>query len=219
MTNVSGRRKRKSRQQRMQNLMWIGGIAVLLGIALILPGLYSGVDTSDVHTYKMVNGNSIGDPNAPVKVVEFSDFRCSHCITFSKESEQTFLEEYVYTGKVYYTYRSAGAWVSEASADLAEAAYCAGDQEMFWPYHELMFSVQDSSDSELTKIAGELGLDRGQFSSCLSEDKYVERVAQDREDALAAGIQGTPGFFVNGENTNSGSNYELLKQAIEVALP
>jgi hypothetical protein len=93
------------------------------------------------------DGNSIGDPNAPIHMEEFSDFQCPFCQRFHKQTEPSLVEQYVNSGKVYFTYRSAGNWVSQnigggktESQDAAAAAYCAADQNKFWEMHDILFA-------------------------------------------------------------------------------
>ena len=74
------------------------------------------------------NGNTLGDPNAPVKIIEYADFQCPYCQRFWQETEPQIIAAYVKTGKAFYEYRSVGAFIGQESADAAEAAYCAGDR-------------------------------------------------------------------------------------------
>lgn len=157
-----------------------------------------------------VNGNSLGDPNAPIHIIEFGDFQCPFCKRFHLETEPLLISTYVKTGKVYFTYRSAGNWVSKnigqgstESQDAALAAYCASDQNKFWEMHDALFAnnrdVEDQgsfTSARLTTIAKNAGLDMSAYQDCFDNSKYANQVKQDYADTLAAGIQGTPSFVV-----------------------
>ena len=146
-------------------------------------------------------GFSIGDPNAPVSVEEFSDFQCSHCKTFSQTLEPEFIENYVDTGKVYLTFKNFPIF-GEASENAAEATYCAADQNAMWQYKKALFSFssfQDAfSDNNLVSYAESLELDSGEFQNCLESDKFVSAIQADMANGKNLGIQGTPSFSVNG---------------------
>ena len=167
------------------------------------------------------NRNSLGDPNAPIHIIEFGDFQCPFCKQFHAETEPLLISTYIKTGKVYFTYRSAGNWVSRnigggktESQDAALAAYCAGDQNKFWEMHAALFSnnhdVEDQgsfASDQLTSIAKNAGLEMTAYQSCYNSGKYASQVQQDYSDAIAANIQGTPSFIViykvNGVSSSS----------------
>jgi len=177
------------------------------------------------HTYPQANGNALGDPNAPVKITEFADFQCPYCEQFYQNTEQQVIDTYVATGKVYFVYRSVGAWIGPQSQSAAEAAYCAGDQNKFWQYHDMLFdnqtgeNVGDFTDTHLTTFAQDLGLDMTAFNACYTSGKYASRVAQDAKDATAAGLTGTPGFAINGKVVLTGAlPFASFQTTIEKAL-
>jgi protein-disulfide isomerase len=161
--------------------------------------------------------NSMGDPNAPIKIEEFSDFQCPYCERFYNDTEPLLVQYYISTGKVHFTYRSAGNWVSSnvgggstESQDAAMAAYCAADQNKFWEMHDSLFAnnrdVEDQgsfTSRRLTEIAKSIGLDVKTYQDCYDSNKYKDQVQKDFDDAVAAKIQGTPYFVitytVNGE--------------------
>ncbi len=157
-----------------------------------------------------VNRNSTGDPNAPVKLVEYSDFQCPYCKMYWQETEPQIIDTYVTTGKLYYTDRSAGNWVSAnigqgstESQDSAMAAYCAADQNKYWEMHDALFTNVLGEDAgsftsrRLQAIAQSIGLDMNAYNSCFNSQKYLNQVKQDLSDAMAAEIQGTPFFVIS----------------------
>ena len=146
--------------------------------------------------------------NAPVKLVEFSDYQCPFCRDFWQATEGQIIDAYVKTGKVFYTARSAGNWVSGnigtgdvESQNSAMAAYCAADQNKFWQMHDALFTnvIGEEAGSYTTRrlqaIAQSAGLDMNAFNSCYSSNKYQNQVNQDFQDATTDKITGTP-FFV-----------------------
>jgi protein-disulfide isomerase len=182
----------------------------------------------------------MGDPNAPIQIVEYSDFQCPFCERFATDTEPLMVEYFVKTGKIFFTYRSAGNWVSgnlggvrTESRDAAAAAYCAGDQNKFWEMHAALFAnnrdVEDQgsfTDRRLAAIAKTAGLDMTEFNDCYKSGKHEDRIQQDFDDAIEAGANGTPFFVVtykvNGETrteTIDGAQpINVFQQTIEAAL-
>ncbi len=170
------------------------------------------------------SGNTLGDPNAPVKIIEYADFQCPYCRMYWQDTEPQIVDTYVKTGKVYYEYRSVGAYLGEESQAAAEAAYCAGDQGKFWEYHDSLFShwtgenVGDFTPEKLQQYAASVGLDQVAFQECLSSGKQADRVQQDLQNAQKDGIKGTPSFLINGTLIEGAQPFSAFQQAIEQAL-
>lgn len=207
-------REKRQRQARMQRLGVIGIIvvgALLVAAALIYPNLkpVGDVVTAPSGERPMVNDNAMGDPDAPVKIEEFSDYQCPFCARFYEETEGQIVDAYVATGKVYFVYRSFGNFLGPESQASAEAAYCAGDQNKYWEYHDILFAnltgenVGAFTDRRLGAFAEALSLDMDAFNSCFDSGKHTDRVQQDYLDGTAEGVTGTPAFVisytVNGE--------------------
>lgn len=198
---------RQRRRRRERQRLWIIGLIVLGAGLIALALIYR--PPAQVQARPMPDGNATGDPNAPIKIEEFSDYQCPFCKRFSDETEPLLVEEYVASGKVYFVYRSFGEWIGPESVAAAEAAYCAGDQNKYWEYHDMLFAnwkgenVGSFSDGRLTAFAEALDLDMEAFNACFESGKYRQRVEQDQAEGMAYGISGTPGFVitysVNGE--------------------
>ena len=236
------RARQKEQASRVRTMVFIAIGAALLVLGFIWPQLRPITDIVTVETEPKSNANrnSMGDPNAPIQIVEYSDFQCPFCERFFTDTEPLLEEYFVKTGKVYFTYRSAGNWVSgnlggvrTESQDSAAAAYCAADQEKFWEMHAALFAnnrdVEDQgsfTDRRLKAIAESIGLDMNAFNECYNSGKYADEVQQDLTDAQDAGIQGTPYFVmtykVNGETqteTIDGARpINEFQQKIEAAL-
>jgi protein-disulfide isomerase len=216
--------------------------AALLVLAFVWPNIQpiAAVEVIDPGTHPNPNDNSMGDPNAPIVVEEFSDFQCPFCERFHEETEPLLRQYYIDMGKVRFVYRSMGNWVSgnigggrTESQDSALAVYCAGEQNKFWEMHAMLFANVRGEDigsftaRRLKAIAEEVdGLDLNEFNSCYNSGKYEDRVQQDLADATAAGIDGTPGFLitytVNGETKtrriDGAQSFSVFQQELEAAL-
>jgi protein-disulfide isomerase len=168
--------------------------------------------------------NSMGDPNAPVKIEEYSDFQCPACLAFYKDTEMLIATQYVATDKVYFTYHSMGAWIGSESEAAAEAAYCAGDQGKFWDYHDILFdnwtgeNVGAFSTQRLLAFGEALSLNMSDFRSCLDNHKYASQVAQDRAEGDKLGVTATPTFFINGKKIEGSQSFASFQKEIESAL-
>lgn len=171
-----------------------------------------------------------GDPNAQVKIVEYSDTECPFCKQFHTTMKQI-MAEYGDSGKVAWIYRHFPLEQLHAkAANEAEALECAnelGGNDKFWQYTDRVYEITKSNDSldpaELPRIASFVGLDVAQFNECLSSGRHSERVVKDTENAVAIGGNGTPWSVVIGKG---GKKYPIggampiasVKQIIEKAL-
>ncbi len=169
-----------------------------------------------------------GDPNAPVKIVEYSDLECPFCKSFHPTMQKIAGE---YEGKVTWVYRHFPLDEIHPKSDKeAEATECAnelGGNDAFWRYVDRLFEVTPSNNNlnpaELPKIAEYVGLDAQKFNSCLASGKYAAHVEEDYQNALATGGNGTPWSVIVAANGKkyplSGAQpYEAVKQLIELAL-
>jgi protein-disulfide isomerase len=166
----------------------------------------------------------LGDPNAKVTVIEFADFRCPFCEQWFQTVEPNIMKDYVNTGKVKFYFRNY-AFLGPASTLAAEAGECANEQNQFWKFHDYMYKHQpDETDTSmytvnnLSKIAGNLGMDQSQFQSCLSSKKYATAVTKDLNEGSTAGVSGTPTTFINGIPVVGAVPYSQIKQQIDKAL-
>ena len=197
----------------------IGALVLVAAIMLVyfLPRL---LNTSKVAGYANQNGRSVGDPNAPVKVVEFSNFGCSHCRTFALENEEQFVKDYVETGKVYFTF-SVFQFNEDETIKAAEAAYCAGEQNKFFEMHKILFENSTFSgafaDNSINSFAKQAGLDMAAFNQCLETDAQLDDVRADTQNARDLGVDGTPMFDVNGTIVYSTTLEETINAALAAA--
>ncbi len=138
-----------------------------------------------------------GNPQAHVMIVEFSDFQCPFCRKVQR-TLKNLLEKY--QGQVSLGYRDFPLRGLHSQAELAaEASRCAAEQGKFWEYHDLLFGNPDELNrTGLAGMAQSLGLNERRFEACLSSGKYTKQVEQDLQDGIRAGVEGTPGIFING---------------------
>ena len=173
-------------------------------------------------------GTSMGNPNAPVKLDVWEDFQCSACLYFTQKTEPGIVDQYVSTGKVYFTFHfypfiDGG---QGESHDAANAAMCAAAQNRFWDYHDILFAnwLGENAGSytrpRLVAFAKTLGLDMGAFNQCFNSDAYASQIQKDVEAGAKLGVPPTPGVFVNGKpvESSAGANYTPSYNDIAAAI-
>ena len=164
-----------------------------------------------------------GDPNAPVTIVEFSDFQCPFCGRFAMETGRRIDEVYVRSGLVRFGYQHF-AFLGPESQWAAEASECAAEQNAFWAYHDLLFERQAGenqgafSKENLKALAAELELDTAAFNDCLDSGRYASLIAEDRAWVQSLGVQSTPSFLINGQPLVGAQPFDAFQRIIEEAL-
>jgi protein-disulfide isomerase len=157
-----------------------------------------------------------GSPDAPVIIVEFSDFQCPYCSRVNPAMEQI---KTTYGDKVAIVFRDFPLPMHKEAPKAGEAAQCANDQGKFWEYHDKLFANQRALANEnLKSYAAELGLDAAAFDSCLDSGKYTAEVEEDKKAGAAVGVAGTPAFFVNGQFLNGARPFDAFKELIDAEL-
>ena len=141
---------------------------------------------------------TLGRADAPVTIVEFSDYQCPFCQRFFATTLPTLKKEYIETGKVRYVFRDYPIdQLHPLARKAAEAAHCAGDQGKYWEMHDVLFrNATALALPQLAEHARSLGLDGSAFDACLSSGRHAPKVERGITDAAAAGVQGTPGFVI-----------------------
>ncbi len=235
-------REQRLRAQRRTRYIVIALVilgAAFVTFALVLPGVKLAQQASATQTAAnvapivatprtfntKVDGVHLGNPNAPVKLVAYEDFRCSSCLAYTENIEPDVIKNYVETGKVYYTYAfflvidsNDG---SDASRRAANAALCAAEQNKFWPYHDTLYANQITesadwfTDQRLVKMAENVGLDMTKFNQCYQAKKYDSEVVKSENDAIALKATGTPSLVVDGKLL---ANFSTVTQELDAAL-
>lgn len=161
----------------------------------------------------------IGKENAPVTVIEFSDYECPFCGRFYDQTLPQIKSEYIDKGKVKLVYRDFPLSFHPNAQKAAEAAECAGEQggdEVYYKMHDKLF-VQGVAGgvASFKQYAQEIGIDTGKFNSCLDSGKMASEVQKDFNDGQSYGVQGTPAFFVNGKLISGAQPFSAFQQVIE----
>ncbi len=207
------RRNSKKKRKDITPFIIIGVLAVVV-LGVVILSTYKPVAKVIVPTFhatSTTDGLTMGDPNAPVKVVEFADFQCPGCGSYWATTESTVIKNYVETGKVFYTFSPfsfVGSFVQnnpyDESIKAAEAAFCANDQGKFWEYHDYLFGNQIGenqgafSEKRLLAFAESLSLDMNTFTTCLKSGQHNQDVLDANDFATKSGINQTPSFTIDG---------------------
>ena len=159
-----------------------------------------------------------GPEDAPVTIIEFSDFQCPFCSRFFAQTYPQIKQEY--EGEVRFVYRDFPLTsIHENAQKAGEAGECADDQGKFWDYHDILFNNASALDvTSLKGYASQLGLDSGAFDQCLDSGKYTEEVQKDYQEGITYGVTGTPAFFINGVSIIGAQPYANFKAVIDAAL-
>jgi protein-disulfide isomerase len=213
------------------------GVVAILGIGAIVyaarggPG--GGMATEPLELsaedagslLQRAQGVSVGDPNAPVQMIVFSDYSCPACAVWAGRVEGMLKAEFVETGKVHYTYYDyplGGNFRHTFAA--ARGARCAGDQGRFWEYHDRLLGQQSQWSyagstpvDQLLQFARDLNVDMDAFERCLRSDQHAEVVTANRLLGETLGVPGTPTIFINGRQLREWSDYTAVRAAVQAA--
>lgn len=164
------------------------------------------------------NDHIRGPKNAKVTLIEYSDFQCPYCLRHSTTLEQV-LKDYPKTVRL--VYRNFPLSFHPEAQKAAEATECAGKQGKFWEMHDFVFKANESGTMNVAKWkegAQQLKLNVNDFNKCLDSGETAAHIAQDEAEGQQAGVQGTPGTFVNGTLIEGAVPYDQLKQVIDKKL-
>ncbi len=160
---------------------------------------------------------SIGPKDAPITIVEFSDYQCPFCRRWHEQVYEPLFN--AYPGKIRLVYRHFPLTSIHPDAfPAAEAAMCAGEQNAYWQFHEKLFSSSALGSDIYTQYAEELGLDMERFTSCITEGRFREAVQADLDFAMNLGVRSTPTFFINGLAIVGAQPLDIFKQVIDKEL-
>ena len=163
------------------------------------------------------NAYAIGPTDAPITIVEFSDYQCPFCRRWHAEVYEPLLA--AYPGQIRLVYRHLPLTSIHPDAmSAAEASMCAGEQDAYWQYHDKLFSSESLGSGIYVQYAQELGLNMTTFESCLNDHKYQQAIQADSDFALNLGIRSTPTFFINGLAVVGAQPLDVFKQVIDKEL-
>jgi protein-disulfide isomerase len=160
---------------------------------------------------------SLGPDDAPITIVEFSDFQCPFCRRFHEETYQALLD--AYPGQIRFVYRNLPLTSIHPDAmPSAVASLCANDQNAYWDYHGKLFSSETLTRDTFVQYAADLSLNVDEFSACLDSGKHDDFIQQDMNFALDLGVQSTPTFFINGLAIVGAQPLSAFQQIIDLEL-
>ncbi len=205
------RAKKRSQQRRLVAIVMVvagAGLILLLALPSIINALKPAGEISvpEFRDYEMADFNSLGSADAPIVIVEYSDFQCPFCKQFSDETEPLLITNYINTGKVrlvFVPYGPGGNYIGRESEDAANAAFCAAEQGKFWQYKEIIFAnhsgenVGDYTEKRLVSFAEALELDMDQFNECFTNKTYAAMISEGIQQGRSNSVGGTPTFIIN----------------------
>jgi protein-disulfide isomerase len=157
-----------------------------------------------------------GVQNAPVLVIEFADYECPYCQKIAPDLKRL---QQDYAGKVLFAFKDFPLAMHKHAQKAAEAARCAGRQEKFWEYHDLLFQGSNALEiRQLKDYARELHLNQESFDKCLDSGETAATVKQDLEQGQKLGLSGTPSFFVNGHYFGGAASYSVIREIVDQQL-
>lgn len=163
------------------------------------------------------NSYAFGPADAPITIVEFSDYQCPYCRRWHAEVYEPLLA--AYPGKIKFVYRNLPLTSIHPDAfPAAEAAMCAGEQDAYWTFHDKLFGNESLGSDTYVQYARELGLDMDTFKACLNDHKYQQSIEKDSNFAIDMGIRSTPTFFINGLAIVGAQPLDVFKQVIDKEL-
>lgn len=232
--------KREQLRQRRQARARQGQLSIIAGISLIAVAVVGfliwqttrpigEIVTITPKSLAFAEGKALGPADAPVVIQVFSDFQCPYCEVFAADgvSEQL-IDAYVAAGQARLEYRHFividGNVGGTESRRAAEASECAGEQNQFWNYHDLLFANQSGeglgafSDRRLKALAETLPLDQAAFSACFDSGRASASVLADEQLARSLGVRATPTVFVNGTAVRNPLDFSEFQRLIEAML-
>mgnify|MGYP006112193297 CR=1 FL=1 len=169
----------------------------------------------------------LGNPNAPLVLIEFGDYQCHFCNVFFQDTEHEIIKNYVATGKVKILFKDFTI-IGPDSVSASHIAHCAGEQGKFWEYHDILYNNWNgenngwASKQNLLKFAKEIDLDMEQLIECDNENRYQTTIESSNNDARVLGLTGTPAFYIISNNDIQrlfgAQEYEIFEEVFESML-
>lgn len=223
---MSRRRRRRKAQQTETKTNWaliIGIIALsVVGIGAVMYFSFQEPETISLNDYCETNPDrcvSVGEADAPATLVEVSDFGCPHCQTFHQETAPLLKSEYVDSGDLQMLFVPYA--LRAETTPAAIAAMCANEQDAYYEFSDAMFqqdlSIANSPEG-FENAAGAAELDMDAFNACLADNEYADVISQNQLAAQAAGVTGTPTFFLNDDIIQGAVPFAQFQSRIESIL-
>ncbi len=163
-----------------------------------------------------------GDADAPVTVIEFSDFECPACAHHATQIVPQLKQNYIESGKVQLVFHDFPLSYHTRAPIASAASRCAGEQGKFWDMHDALFRnrqqwVEDSGTTVFSQLADDIGADAAQFDACIESGKHMEKISASAQASAAAGINATPTFVVNGKAVEISNLFNEIDTALAEA--
>ena len=177
-------------------------IGLVIGIGLTSNLEKSSNDSSILNRENLIQGSTmLGNPNAEITIVEFGDYQCTFCYKFHDETMKKINQEYIKTANVNFIYKDFPL-NGEQSILASEASYCAQKQNKFWEYHDTLYNNWGGentgwiTENILQEFARDVGLNLDEFSQCLENSEFRQKVLDNEQFAREIGINATPSFLI-----------------------
>ena len=177
-------------------------IGIIIGLGLTSNLEKSSDDLSILNKENLIQGSTmLGNPNAKITIVEFGDYQCTFCYKFHDETMKKINQEYIKTANVNFIYKDFPL-NGEQSILASEASYCAQKQNKFWEYHDTLYNNWGGentgwiTENVLQGFARDMGLNMDEFSQCLENSEYRQKVLDNEQFAREIGINATPSFLI-----------------------
>ena len=201
----------------------VGAILLLLLLFMTLFGNSGTAEAETLEAYCAENADnciSLGDPSAPITIVEVSDYGCPHCRNFNTQTAPEISKEYIESGEVQWVIMPYA--LSTGTLPPANAAFCASEDAEFVTFHENLFSLQESqtgfSSDNIINIGASAGITDDDFVQCVNNRRYTQQVNDNITAARKVGVDSTPTFFINGEIFKGAQPFSAFQQQIDSLL-
>lgn len=203
----------EDQNKRIDDLETITNLLLSKGQIELKPTAETSSSTDAIFPLKIAFSDShkddpfIGDKNAPVVVMAFTNYQCEQCRKFVKETLPLLKKEYFTTGKAKFILRDVPITTTPNATMAAEVANCAGEQGAYWTMHDMLFANESAVDKGqfeniIEKLVNNKNIKTNQITSCFKKHKYTNEVKGDFEDALRFGAKGVPSFFIGKKNAD-----------------
>ncbi|MEA2706636.1 MAG: hypothetical protein QOH22_1424 [Gemmatimonadaceae bacterium] len=231
--NVPGKtavREARNASSRPKAFYWLLGAIALVGVAALAyvvtkpkGGPTDAIQTADTSNAGPSQGYLMGKVDAPVKILEFADFECPACGSFSVVTEPDVRTRIINTGLANITYFDFPLTQHRNTVPASNAAACADEQGKFWPMHDRLFQAQDEWNGEATdspkpffkRYGQEIGLDVAKWEACFDSRKYQKRIGANLADGLRRGVGSTPTFIIGNKLYRGMTSYDQMKSIVD----
>lgn len=225
----AARQQREARRKQQRTILYaiIAAGVVLLAALIWWSSRPPSLENVTTLTEQAPNADGLawgGPEGAPVVLVEFSDFQCSFCARHALQTLPQLMARYGDNPNFRYEARPFVLFRGSASQNAAEAAICAAEQNLFWPFHDTLYANQGAeasgvfTDENLKTLARAVGLNMGQFNDCYDSGRVKRDINNVIAEAQGLGVNSTPTFFLNGQLISGAQPASVFSDAIDAAL-